>query len=98
HGLSYLTAQQIKYVPIGDKIELNLGADREVVFELIKRGVARSDIWVKIEGTDTFKRVDGDKREVDERSSVAGWDDHTLFDQRIRNQTGNPTAVGILRA
>ena len=26
-GLSYLTAQTIKYVPIGDKIELNLGPD-----------------------------------------------------------------------
>jgi hypothetical protein len=28
-GLSYLTQQQIKYVPIGDKIELNLGPDRK---------------------------------------------------------------------
>ena len=26
-GLSYLTQQSIKYIPIGDKIELNLGAD-----------------------------------------------------------------------
>ena len=26
-GLSYLTQQSIKYIPIGDKIELNLGPD-----------------------------------------------------------------------
>ena len=35
-GLSYLTQQSIKYIPIGDKIELNLGRDPEVIFELIK--------------------------------------------------------------
>ena len=35
-GLSYLAAEPIKYVPIGDKIELNLGADPEVIFELVK--------------------------------------------------------------
>ena len=33
-GLSYLAQQTIKYKPIGDKIELNLGVDPEVVFEL----------------------------------------------------------------
>ena len=35
-GLSYLTQQTIKYIPIGDKIELNLGLDPNVIFELIK--------------------------------------------------------------
>src|SRR6187549_1918681 len=35
-GLSYLTQQAVKYIPIGDKIEVNLGVDPEVIFELIK--------------------------------------------------------------
>ena len=35
-GLSYLTQQNVKYIPIGDKIELNLGVDPEVIFELTK--------------------------------------------------------------
>ena len=35
-GLSYLTQQSVKYIPIGDKIELNLGPDPEVIFEWIK--------------------------------------------------------------
>ena len=40
-GLSFLVAQQIKYIPIGDKIELNLGPDPEVIFDLVKlRSVA----------------------------------------------------------
>ena len=42
-GLSYLAAQAIKYVPIGDKIELNLGADPEVIFELVKLRTWRDD-------------------------------------------------------
>src|SRR6185312_4400071 len=35
-GLSYLAAQTVKYIPIGDKIELNLGPDPNVLFELVK--------------------------------------------------------------
>src|SRR5207245_5138971 len=57
-GLSYLTAQGIKYVPIGDKIELNLGVDPEVIFELIKLKTGRDDIWMQVNGTTIFRRVD----------------------------------------
>src|SRR4029077_17571200 len=42
-GLSYLTQQQTKYVPIGDKIELNLGPNPEVIFELIKLKSSRDN-------------------------------------------------------
>src|SRR4029079_11703311 len=35
-GLTYLAQQSIKYVPIGEKIEINLGPDPEVIFELVK--------------------------------------------------------------
>src|SRR6185503_14332600 len=43
-GLSYLAQQAIKYVPIGDKIELNLGVDPEVIFDLVKLKVFRNDL------------------------------------------------------
>ncbi len=56
-GLSYLVAQTIKYVPIGDKIELNLGSDPEVIFELIKLRTWRDDIWMQVNGTNIFRRV-----------------------------------------
>jgi hypothetical protein len=96
-GLSFLVAQPIKYVPIGDKIELNLGVDPEVVFELVKLRSSRDNVWLQIHRTNTFKQVQGDKREVDERSLVAGWDDRVLFAQRIRNYTSKPIDVEIRR-
>jgi hypothetical protein len=97
-GLSFLIAQQIKYVPIGDKIEINLGVDPEVLFELVKLRSSRDNLWVQIHGTNTFKQVGGDKQEVDERSKVAGWDDRVVFAQRVRNYTAKPIDVEIRRA
>jgi hypothetical protein len=97
-GLSFLVAQQIKYVPIGDKIELNLGQDPEVIFDLVKLKTWRDNIWVQVQGPDVFKRVDEPGVQVEINSSVVGWDDHSLFDQRIRNYTKKPIEVEIRRA
>jgi hypothetical protein len=96
-GLSFLVAQQIKYVPIGDKIELNLGPDPEVIFELVKLKTRRDNLWVQIQGADVFKRVDELGVEIEVNSAVVGWDDHTLFAQRIRNYTKKPIDVEIRR-
>ena len=57
-GLSYLAQQTIKYIPIGDKIELNLGVDPSVIFELIKLRSWRDNIWMQINGLDVFRRAD----------------------------------------
>jgi hypothetical protein len=97
-GLSFLVAQQIKYVPIGDKIELNLGQDPEVIFDLVKQRVWRDAIWVQIQGADVFRRVDQPGVQIEVNSSVAGWDEHNLFDQRIRNYTKKSIEVEIRRA
>src|SRR5207244_7435926 len=63
-GLSYLTQQPVKYIPIGDKIELNLGADKDVVFELSKQRASRDNIWMSINGTSTIKKVGSDTSET----------------------------------
>lgn len=97
-GLSFVVAQQIKYVPIGDKIELNLGPDPEVIFELVKLRVWRDNLWVHLDGSDIFRRVDQPGVQIEVRSTVAGWDDHSLFDQRIRNYTKKPIEVEIRRS
>jgi len=97
-GLSFLVAQPTKYVPIGDKIELNLGADPEVIFELVKLRAWRDDLWLQINGTNTFKQVKGDNLEIDVNSSVIGWNDHALFSQRVRNYSAKPIDVEIRRA
>ncbi len=97
NGLSFLVAQQIKYVPIGDKIELNLGQDPEVIFELVKLRTWRDNIWMQIQGADVFKQVDEPGVQIEINSSVAGWDDHTLYAQRIRNYTKKLIDVEIRR-
>lgn len=96
-GLSYLAQQTIKYVPIGDKIELNLGVDPEVVFELVKTRAAREEIWTQIHGTDTFKLVGDDARREEENAAVVGWNDRLSYQQRIRNYTARPINVEIRR-
>ncbi len=96
-GLSYLTQQAIKYIPIGDKIELNLGADPEVIFELIKTKSTRDNIWVRLDGANRYQQVGGNEVVRVERTSVAGWDEHFVFDQSIRNYTTKPIDVEIRR-
>ncbi len=96
-GLSFLVGQPIKYVPIGDKIELNLGPDPEVIFELVKTKTWRDNLWLRIQGADVFKRADQPGVEIEVNSSVVGWDDHTFFAQRIRNYTTKPIDVEIRR-
>ena len=95
-GLSYLTQQAVKYIPIGDKIELNLGRDPSVIFELIKLRASRDEIWLHINGTDIFRRVDG-AVQIEVNSNVVGWDDHEVFTQRIRNYTAKPIDVEVRR-
>ena len=96
-GLSFLVAQPVKYIPIGDKIELNLGPDPEVIFELIKLRTWRDTLWMQIHGTNVFRRVDQPGVQIEVNSSVAGWDDHTLYSQRVRNYTKKPIDLEVRR-
>jgi hypothetical protein len=97
-GLSYLTQQAVKYIPIGDKIELNLGVDPEVVFALAKLRASRDHVWMQLHGTNTFKEVGGDAALTEPNMSVVGWDDHNLYRQQIRNYTPKPIDVEIRRS
>jgi hypothetical protein len=97
-GLSYLAQQSIKYVPIGDKIELNLGPDPEVVFELVKLQSRRDELWMQINGTSTFQQVGRDATEQEVNSTVVGWNDRILYAQRVRNYTSREIDVEIRRS
>jgi hypothetical protein len=96
-GLSYLTQQTIKYIPIGDKIELNLGPDPEVIFELIKLRSFRDNLWLQITGATELRRVADGVVIREENGHIAGWDDHEVFAQRLRNYTGQEINVEIRR-
>ena len=97
-GLSFLVEQSIKYVPIGDKIELNLGVDPEVIFELIKRRCWRDNIWMRLHNAEVYRQVDDGKVQIDVRSTVAGWDEHTIYTQRVRNYTDKPIEIEVRRS
>jgi hypothetical protein len=97
-GLSFLAAQAIKYIPIGDKIELNLGPDPNVIFELIKLRAFRDHIWMRIGATNVFRQVDDGALQIEINSSVVGWDDHEIYTQRIRNYTPKPINLEIRRS
>ena len=96
-GLSFLVSQQVKYIPIGDKIELNLGQDPNVIFELVKLRSYRDNIWEQVHGANVFKRVDDGHVRIDVRSHVVGWDDHAVFAQRVRNYTPKPIDLEVRR-
>jgi len=96
-GLSYLTQQTVKYIPIGDKIELNLGPDPEVIFEWIKLKAHRSDIWFQVNGVNVFHKLSEPGFRAEPNMAVVGWDDHELYTQRIRNYTAKPIDVEIRR-
>ncbi len=97
-GLSFLAHQTIKYVPIGDRCELNLGNDPSVRFDLVKKQSARQSIWLQIGNTNQYRQVDGDKVQVQkENAHVVGWEDREHFEQRIANYTSRPIDVEIRR-
>ena len=96
-GLSYLTQQATKYIPIGDKIELNLGRDPEVIHELIKLRSFRTDLSLQINGTSEFRKIGGDGAFKEENATLVGWDDHEILSERIRNYSGKPINVEIRR-
>ncbi|MEM7020239.1 MAG: hypothetical protein AAF512_23220, partial [Pseudomonadota bacterium] len=95
---SYLVERALKYTPIGDKIELNLGEDPKVAFELIPLKVFREDIWMRLSGADVYRRANDGRMKVDVNSHVAGWNEHTIYTQRIRNYSAQPIKVEVRRA
>ncbi len=97
-GLSYLVSQNLKYIPIGDKIELNLGQDPNIPFELIKLKTFRDELLLKVNGANVFKKVGQPGVRIEPNATVAGWDEHEVYAQRIRNYTGSPIDLEIRRS
>lgn len=96
-GLEYVAALGLRYVPVGDRIELNLGHDPHVQFELVPLKSWRDGIWLQVHGGQVLRRADQPGLRIDERSEVVGWDQHTYFAQRIRNFSRRPLNLEIRR-
>jgi hypothetical protein len=95
-GLAFLTQQPVRYVPIGQEIELNLGPDPEVVHEQVRLRSFRDAFWYRRSGVDVHYSPDKGHR-IGVRDSVAGWDDHQVWVDRVRNYRDRPIEVEIRR-
>ena len=94
-GLSFVSRQQVNYIPIGEKIELNLGVDPDVGFELVPQRVFRDNIWMRLRSPNIVVRVDQPGVSFDDRSTVVGWDEHTVQLRRVRNDTPRPIMIEV---
>jgi len=97
-SLRYVSQQHLKYIAIGDKIELNLGADKDVIFELITKEVARDSFILKVHGANVYHDLEKGGIRIDPRSTVAGWHDRVAYAQRVVNATGKPIDLEVRRS
>ncbi|MHC5108752.1 MAG: DUF4139 domain-containing protein [Planctomycetota bacterium] len=96
-ALALLAEQSMTYVPIGQTIELNLGADPEVVFERIRQRSWRDEFWFHRQGAKVyFSPTQGHRIKIDD--TVVGWNDHQQWVERIRNYRDKPIDVEIRRS
>ncbi len=95
-GLSMLVQQGIRYVPIGQEIELNLGVDPEVIHEWVKLGSRRDNFWFRRHDVEVYYSPQ-QGHQVEIRDTVAGWDEHQSWVERIRNYRDKPVDVEIRR-
>ena len=79
--------------------EIGFAREEEIVVicELIQLRAWRDNLWMHLDGTDVDRRVDDGNLRIDVRSSVAGWDDHAVFTQRVRNYSGKPIEIEVRR-
>jgi hypothetical protein len=94
-GLTYQGKQSIEYVPIGDRIELNLGPDADVIFSRHVLGEWRDELWLRLSKSKTYTRVGDGMTVVDRHGEIAGWNENALLTRRIRNFSARPIVVEV---
>jgi len=80
-GLAFLGEQKVHYVPIKAKAEINLGADRLVVYRKRKIKTRRFNFRFR--------------RDTNGREWVIGWDEEQTWNDEIRNYTGKPMTLEL---
>jgi hypothetical protein len=80
-GLSFLGQQPVKYVPIKEEIELNVGRDEEVVHKRKLMKVERSQ----------FKF----DRPARAEPIVVGWDETSSYREEVRNYKARPVRMEL---
>ncbi|MCX5676917.1 MAG: hypothetical protein NTX87_18155, partial [Planctomycetota bacterium] len=80
-GLSFYTAQSTKYIPIKEKIELNVGKDDQIVYERVVLDLGRQNFIYD--------------EAVRPTPPVVGWDETRKWQEEIRNYRAKPIKMEI---
>jgi len=80
-GLSFFTAQSAKYIPIKEKIELNVGRDNQIVYERVVLDLARQNFLYD--------------EKVEPVPPVVGWDETRKWQEEIRNYRAKPIKMEV---
>ncbi len=79
-GLAYYTTQSTKYIPIKEKVELNVGTDDEIVYERVVLDLVRKNFIF-----DEEPRI----------PQVVGWDEFREWQEEVRNYRARPIRMEI---
>ncbi len=96
-SLSYIAGLDLKYTSIDDKVELNSGPDPEIYFELVNLKNWKDTIWMHYRKGNVYRRIGDGHIIIDHNSQVAGWNEHSLYVQHLRNDTDKPVKIEIRR-
>ena len=97
NGLNAIANINLKYTSTGEKVELNTGVDAEVHYKLVNLKNWRDNIWMYYRKGNVHRNLDDGRIIVDHRSTVSGWNEHSLYVQQLRNYTDKPVDLEIRR-
>jgi hypothetical protein len=80
-GLSFFVAQSVKYIPIKEKVELNVGTDNQIVYERVVLDLTRQN-FIYDENPPPPPRV-------------VGWEETRKWQEEIRNYRAKPIKIEI---
>jgi hypothetical protein len=95
-GLSFQAAHPIRYVPVGAEIELNLGPDPLVVHERLRLRSWRDGFWFQGRRPGVYYNPQ-QGHSIQPEYTVAGWDDHEAWVERVRNGRDESVEVELRR-
>jgi len=93
-GYSWLTSFATKYVPIGQEIEINLGADPLVQHTRLDLRRWRDAFWFRGRNPQQlFSPTEGHRIQPD--YALVGWNEHRAAVERLRNDGVKPAQIEI---
>jgi hypothetical protein len=80
-GLSFFVAQSTKYIPIKEKVELNVGTDNQIVYERVVLDLARQNFLYD--------------ETPPPPARVVGWEETRKWQEEVRNYRAKPIKLEI---